>query len=427
MAPLRAVTSIVALQILGAATALLVVMVVVGALGPDGYGRYAWVLSIGGVGALLLQRGLPMTLIKRFAPLDMDALAPPSAIANTLWFYVLLSGGSFFAAMIIMPASSDISVSRPEIVWVLPLAAALACLAISDAILRAAERAVRAQFASQVLRSGGLLAGSFLLTLVGVDQPEAYLALYAASALLSALVFTWPLLIIASQHWRNGAHVSSTPAHFQVSLSRSIGNHLPVFITGFFVPPDILAYLAIAVRITGPVQFGLTASRAHFGARINHHVKTVDFDAVRQDYRAAKMYSAIVGGLTALAVLGLVTGLTRLPVGPFTEFTDTALLLTLCALVTVFQMSLVIHGPVQLVAILLGGDRFARNLNLIMLGLLACGLVVAGLIGQILLSAAFMILYGAFLTSGVALSVSKMLHASSLKFLSTKQDLDGQE
>ena len=101
------------------------------------------------------------------------------------------------------------------------------------------------KFANQVLRAGGLLAGALLLGFAGVTQPEAYLALYALTALAAALAFTWALAAMAARHWRGGGHVASTPAHFQVSLSRSISNHLPVFITGFFVAPETLAYLAI--------------------------------------------------------------------------------------------------------------------------------------------------------------------------------------
>lgn len=424
MAALRVVGSIVALQVFGAGTTFLAILVVAGALGPDGYGRYAWVISMGGVGALLLQRGLPTTLIKRFAPLDLDALVPPSSIANTLALYVLLSTALILAAFPVMSVWSLLSLTRPEIVWALPVAAALACLAICDAILRAAERGVRGQLASQVLRTGCFLAVTLLLAFAGIDQPEAYLALYALSVLLAALVFTWPLLVSAARQWRGGGHVSSSPAHFQASLSRSIGNHLPVFITGFFVPPELLAYLAIAVRLTGPVQFGLTASRAHFGARINRHVTALDFDTIRDDYRSAKRYSMAVGGLAALSVFGLIWFMAQLPMGPFSEFTHTALLLKAFALVVVFRLSLVVFGPVQLVAILMGADRYVRNLNLVMLILLAVGLVAAGLMGQILLSAVSMIIYGVLLTSGLALGVYKMLIAPSDKAQSVKDDFD---
>jgi O-antigen/teichoic acid export membrane protein len=421
MAALKAISSIVGLQIVGAGTTVLVVLVMTGALGPEGYGRYAWVISMGGVGALILQRGLPVTMIKRFAPLDLRTLERPSPITNTLTHFALFSAGTLIAVGLLMPALSRPTLGRPEILWAIPVAAALACLAISDAILRAAELGVRAQFASQILRAGVLLGVSLLLAFSGLDQPEAYLALYASSALLAALVFTWPLLALTPRQRHGGGHVASTPAHFQASLARSIGNHLPVFITGFFVSPETLAYLAIAVRLTGPILFGVTASRAHFGARINHHVKAPAFDAVQRDYRSARLYSTAVGTLTAIGVLGLIWAIIRFPNWLFAEFTDTALLLTLFVLVTIFRLSLVVFGPVQLVAILLGAERYVRNLNLVMLGVLTVGLVWAGLLGEIWLSAIVMIAYGAILSCGLGLRVASQLREGLAQAFPPKQ------
>lgn len=410
MAALKAISSIVGLQIFGAGTAFAVVLVMTGALGPEGYGRYVWVLSMAGVGSLLLQRGLPMTLVKTFAPFDFDSLTPPSPIANTLVLYVLASVAALGLALPLMLILPAIGLQRPEIAWALPVAAALACLEVSDAILRSAERGVRAQFASQVLRSGGLLGACALLAAAGVSEPDAYLALYAGSALMAALAFTWPLLPLAARKWRGCGSVPSTSAHFHVAVSRSIGNHLPVFITGFFVSPETLAYLAIAVRLTGPILFGSIASRAYFGARINRHVKSDRLDAAERDYRWARIFSTAVGALAALFVLALIWGLTLLPNGPLEQFTATNLLLTLFVLVTVFRLSLAVFGPVQMVAILLGADHYVRNLNLGMLSLLTLGLVVAGLLNVIWLSAGVMIAYAAILGLCLDRRVSRLLH-----------------
>lgn len=405
MAALRAIGSIVGMQIFGAGAGFLVVLVLTAALGAEGYGRYAWVISMAGVGALLLQRGLPTTLVKRFAPLDLGKVTPPSPLANTLALYTalaVLGGILVFPVMAVLPT---LGIARAELAWALPIGTALACLAIADAILRAAERGVLAQFASQILRAGGLLAGAVLLAFSGIETPQAYLSVYALTAMAAALIFTWRLVAMAVQSPRGGL-VASTSAHFQVSLSRSIGNHLPIFITGFFVAPETLAYLAIAVRLTGPIQFGVIASRAHFGARINRHVKAGALDRAKHEYRLARLYALAVGVAATLGVLGLMAVLAQWRDGPFAEFSDTTLMLTLFAMAAGFRLSLAAVGPGQLVAILLGADDYVRKLNLAMLAFLAGGLVLAGALDMIHLSAIVLLLYGAILAGGLAWKIT---------------------
>lgn len=412
MAALKSIGSMLAIQVFGAGTAFLTVLVLAGVMGPESYGRYAWVISMAGIISVLLQRGLPATIVKHFAPLDLDGVVRLSPIANTFALYVLGSTGLILATLPIMPLLLQLPLERPEIFLALPVALALASLSICEAILRAAEQGERALFVSQVMRTLVMLAVSVLLAFIGIDQPEAYLELYAISALLPTLVFTWSLLSIAVRKWRDGGYIRSNSDHFQASFTRSVGNHLPVFITGFFVPPDVLAYLAIAVRLTGPVQFGLTASGAYFAARINRFIKALNFEAVRGEYSSAKRYSSVAGGLAAIGVLGFIWMMIQWPAGPFSKFTNPTLLLSIFFLLTIFRLGLVVFGPVQLTAILLGSDQYVRKLNLVMLGFLVVGLLGAGLIGEILVSATFMIVYGVMLSGGLALRVSRAMRES---------------
>lgn len=401
MAALKAISSIVAMQIFGAGATLAVVLVLTAALGPEGYGRYVWVVSMGGVAALLLQRGLPTTLVKTYAPLDLDTLSPPPVISNTLSLYALMAGAAVLSALIILPMLQAFDWGRPEIVWAVPIAAGLACLAISDAILRSAEKGTKAQFASQIIRTGLLLLACVTGYVLGQTHPQMYLLIYASSALLAALVFTWPLIVNASREGRGAGLVTSSPAHFHVSLSRSIGNHLPVFITGFFVSPEALSYLALAIRLTGPVLFGITASRAYFGARINRHIKGQAFLEAQRDYGLSQRFSIAVGIAAAITVLGVFFVLLQIPSGPLASFHNTELLLSCLILALAFRLSLASVGPIQLIALLLGADNFVRRLNLTMLCLLTLGLIYAGVLGHIWLSATILVFYGASLGGGL--------------------------
>ena len=131
----------------------------------------------------------------------------------------------------------------------------------------------------------------------------------------------------------------------------------------------------------------MTASRAHFGARLNRHIRSGSLIEARHDYRTARLYSMAIGLLAAAAVMMLIWGVTWIPDGPFASFTDTGLLMLLFALVSVFRLSMTVFGPVQMIAILLGADRYVRNLNLVMLGFLATGLTLAGMLDRIWLPA----------------------------------------
>lgn len=384
----------IVLQALGAAFALVTVLVLTAVLGAEGYGRYVWIVSAGGIGSLLLQRGQPTTLVKRFAPLDLGAVTPPSELANTQALYAIGT------AITIVLAALMARVSGADVVWALPVAFGLASLTVSDAILRAAERGVRAQFASQFLRPVTLLAGALLLWQTGIIDPAAYLLLYAATAFLASVIYLWPLTVMAVRNRRGAGLVKTNGAHFQVSLSRSIGNHLPIFITGFFIPFDALAYLAVAIRLSGPVIFGVTAARAYFGARINRHVKAGEIDSVRRDFRAAALFSLLVGLLAAAGVSGLILGLGYFGLGPVADFTDRALLISVFALVMAAQLCRAAVGPVQLTAILLGAERFVRNYSIATLLGLAGGLALAGLTGDVRVSAGIVLLYALAISVG---------------------------
>lgn len=155
MAMLRALSSIVVLQALGAAFALATVILLTSALGADGYGRYIWIISAAGIGSLVLQRGQPTTLLKKYAPLDLANVKAPSEMGNTYLIYLF---GVLVTLAIALVASFG---ANNELAWIAPAAFALTALNISDAILRAAERGVRAQFARDFLRPIALFGGFF--------------------------------------------------------------------------------------------------------------------------------------------------------------------------------------------------------------------------------------------------------------------------
>ncbi|RYH07470.1 lipopolysaccharide biosynthesis protein [Tropicimonas sp. IMCC6043] len=400
MAPLTIMTAIAGIQAIGAALTFATILLLTALLGPELYGRYAWVISAGGLASILLKRGYQTTLVTDFAPLDLDADRRPAPVANTYALYICGTLVAFAIAIFAGPAVATLA--RPELLWVAPIGAAVSAQTIADGILRAADRGTRSQFVTQILRTAFLLAGFGLLAVSGSRSVAAFLAVYALASLVAALVYVLPLLPEALRNRFRGGLVRGNAAHFQVAVSRSIGAHLPVFVTGFFVEMDQLAYLAIALRFSNPISFGVIASRAFYGAKINRHVRSGALRLAQEDFRMAARFSFAVALLAAVGVLVLIYGLSLLQMGPLAGFEDKGLLfLTLC-LVSLHQLGLSAFGPVQLTAIQLGTERYVRNLNLAMIAALAVGLVLAGLSGKVWISAVVLVGYGFGISFGLA-------------------------
>ncbi|MBY6115415.1 oligosaccharide flippase family protein [Mameliella alba] len=391
MAPIKALTSIVGLQGVGAGLSFAVVLALTAILGPENYGRYVWVVSIGSVLALMFEMGLPTTIIKRFAPLDLSTVIGPSQISNSLSLYAFGTVVTVVLALVLSPVLAG--TDRPEIVWALPLAGALACLVLSGAVLRAGDQAVRSNVNQFLVRPILLLAGIAALAGLGSTDPRAYLLLYAISALAAALVFVMPLVRNSMRHWRGGGLIAPVGAHFQVSIARSISSQLPIFITGFFVAPELLAYLAIAIRLTAPIRFGLAAARSYFGTRINAKIRSEEFEAARKRYRNASLFSIAVAVPAMVLIVGLVLVLLRMETGPLSGFDDTGLLLRVLLFAALSHLAAAVFGPVQIVAILMHQETFVRNLNVAGLALFALGLFGAAWAGSVELSAIMMVLY----------------------------------
>ncbi len=404
MAMLRALSSIVVLQALGAAFALATVILLTSALGADVYGRYIWIISAAGIGSLVLQRGQPTTLIKKHAPLDLAKVKAPSEMANTYLFYLL---GALVTLTIAFATSL---VTSNELAWIAPAAFALTALNISDAILRAAERGVRAQFARDFLRPIALFGGFILLWVAEVKEPIFYLLIFVVCTAFASIYYLCPLTLQAARNWRGAGLVKTNGAHFQVSLSRSVGNHLPIFVSGFFLTPDTLAYLAIAIRLAGPLNFGVKAARAVFGARINRHVKANKPSAIRHDYRIAILFSLFISVLAAVGVAILLLVLGYFGLGPVADLADQDLLLWVFVTIAFAQLCRAAAGPGQLTAVLLHAERFVRNYNILMLLCLSAGLIVAGLIGDVRLSAIVILFYSAGTSIGLVCKIRSALH-----------------
>jgi len=403
MAPLRVLTSIVGLQGMGAVLSFAVVLSLTSILGTEGFGRYIWVVSIGSMLALFLEMGLPTTIIKRFAPLDLASVEGASSISNSLSLYTLVTTAAIIIALL-MWSTSPLA-GRPEVLWALPVAGALACLVISAAVLRAAGMAIRSNTIQFIMRPVLLLVGIGISGAYGATDPRVYLLILTAATLGSALIFLIPQIRNATRNWRGGGLISPVGAHFQVSIARSISNHLPIFITGFFIAPDLLAYLAISIRLMSPIRFGLVAARSYYGPSINASIKSQNFVRARQRYQYAAIFSIGAAVPVAIALVALTFVLSGLDGGPLSDFVNTDLLMWMMVLSAVSHLSIAIVGPVQIVAILLNEERFVRNVNFVAIVLFALALVGAAWSGGVMLPAIVMILYSAGISVNLALRV----------------------
>ncbi|MEM9311121.1 MAG: hypothetical protein AAGA34_06710 [Pseudomonadota bacterium] len=400
--------AITALQGAGAALLFTSVLVLTYALGPELYGRYAWVVAGGGILSLVVQYGLPTTIVKSFAPLDLkgaEALPVAFTVASLWGLSVLVTIGVTLVDGFVK------GLPRAEMIWILPIGLGLAYVSIADATLRAADQGLRANIAKQLIRPGLLVAVALTLLLYKVVDPSDYLLSYAAAGLVSGIAFLWHLPVSALRNLDKAAWVRSNPAHFQVALARSVSNFLPVFISGLFLPPEQVAYFAIAIQLTAPLQFGLAATRSFYAAKINARIKQSDEPGARRTLRGAAFFSRSIALLAALAIPALYVALNSIGIDPLAKFDDTYLLFLVFLATALGQFGYAMFGPVQMVAILLDDERRVLLVTVTLTACFAIGLTVMALSGSVLAVAVTMPVYTIALTTSLRLRVARSFDA----------------
>ena len=388
--------ALLAFQGAGAALGVVSVLVLTALLGAEAFGVYAWALSMAGLLGLGLQAGLPMTILKTFAPLELQSRPMPRAL-----FKILVGYAAVIVGLLIVAAafSSGAQPGRPD-AWVVAAAAvAMAFGKLADAVLRSASMPRRAVFSEQVLRVALLLC--FILVVFGATlSAKTALAAYAVSALLAGAVFLVPSL--ARKGPRDTSRMAPNGAHFQVALSRGIGNHLPIFISGFFLAPDVLAYLAIALRLTGPIGYGVVAARAALGSLIAEAVKAKDLVRAKQLHSRGAAMSVGVACAAAIVInAGLYVLQTQFSELVLSDFDDAKLLAVLFLVATLFRLALSLPGPAQMTLVLLDDEAAVKRLNLVLLAALAAALCLGALAPSPLLQAAIVFGYGAILSAAL--------------------------
>lgn len=388
----KSLLTIVFLQGCGAALSFSLVISLTKILGVTGYGMYAWVVSLGSIGSLLAQAGLPMTISKAYTPLSQKAVDVPSELSATYLIYMAASIGLLLLAIVFQIAWANF----PLILWALPVGASLASMKIGCAILVSQGRAVAAQSSEQLLRVATIffvLGGSVWL---GFGGAPVFLSAYSLGAIAAP---SWHLAPLISRAVPSlSASFKIVPAvgsHFQVGISRSIGSFLPVFIAGIFIPAEQLAYLAVAIQLTGPLEFGLVAARSFYGFKINKAIKNGDNRVALIGYRSAIMFSNAVSWILGLILLLLILLATSTQQFAFilSGFSDRALLLSVFVGVLIFRVAHAFFGPAQLIAIFLGEDKFVRDANVTALVAFTVSLFVVSGYGSVVLVPAAMTAY----------------------------------
>ncbi|WP_404324955.1 oligosaccharide flippase family protein [Cobetia sp. UIB-001] len=411
MGSIKNLLSLVSIQGFGALLSLVYVVILTSVLGTENFGKYAWVVSIGGVLSLIFQRGLPTSILKIYAPFDISSLKSPSSVTRTLGLYFLSASIVLLVTTLLTPIIAYLP--QIELLWSIPIGISLACTTIADAVLRSANLALKAQVANQIIRTMLLLIGVGFLFCFSVNNIIFYFMTYCVASLLSAAIFIYPALRSFRKSLMGSKGVRSNSAHFQVSMSRSIGNHLPIFITGFFVIPETLAYLAIAIRLTAPIGFGVIASRAYFGARINKKLKEKKYSSAYRDFKLSAIFSFGIAIIASLFIYTAVIYLSGAATGPLSEYNNIYLLNAIFILVILFKVCISGFGPVQIVAILQDSEIYVRNYNLFALSLFSLGLIIAGKTQSILMSGIVMVVYGMAVSMGLWWKVRSNFLSSS--------------
>lgn len=241
------------LKVAHAILTVAITVVLARALGPEGYGRYAFVYALVILCAIPAQAGLPTLLVREVAAYEarggwrlMRGLLRRAnqAVAAATAAIALVSAlvGIFLGDRV---AEGELAIYA----WGLALLPLLALGNLRGAALRGLRKVVRGQLPELLLRPGLFVLALTVVAVAGAGvSPGMAMALHAGAALVAFLIGAWLLLRVLPHEAR-----SATPEYRTRAWAASV------------LPLTLLAGIQVVNNQTDVVLLGVLASKEEVG------------------------------------------------------------------------------------------------------------------------------------------------------------------
>ncbi len=287
-------------------------------LGAQGYGIYAYALSLITLLALPVHAGLPRLITRETAQglaqgrpdLVRGAWQWSGRMVALLSLVVIVLGGPGLVAWqggLTSPAGQTMA-------WALALVPLIALGNLRGAALRGMQRVVLGQLPEFALRPGVFLLLVAGLTLWNPDllSPATAMMLRAVASLLAFLVGAWLLWTHAPEAVRRARPVVQTRAWLVSSLLFALlagfgvlNRQINTVLLGLFTAPEAVGRFRVAVQVATLAAFGLQAVNAVVGPRFAEFwVRGEKARLQRLVTRSAQvvlLFNALVTGMFVLA------------------------------------------------------------------------------------------------------------------------------
>ncbi|MCT4611103.1 MAG: hypothetical protein N4A70_18105 [Pelagimonas sp.] len=384
---MKSLSTLVGVQVFGAAISLVAMIFIAANLQEDEFGIYAWCVALSGLFSLIFQLGLPTTILKASGSSGGERGGDTEGVTGICAVY-------FFASVITSAICLVNHVFGGSIyAWILSVSASAAFCLVLEAGFRSQGKPVEGSFFVNFCRPFVFLLLVFFVDRFFEIDARSALISYAVSFLITGILFSARFVSLFNNHFSSIALVKPNLDHFQLTFVRSVASHLPLSFAGFFLVPGIYSYFALAQRLTGPMKFGISATRGYSIPKIRTSIRKEDSrDALmkfRQSQKFSFFTSLILGVLILTAVTILVFGS-----GDFLgHYDNRSLLFTLIFASMVSQLIFAAGGPIQLFCIMLGEEPATKKINFLLLLIFCVMLLLSGWLGSVYAFALSVALY----------------------------------
>jgi hypothetical protein len=238
---------------------------------------------------------------------------------------------------------------------------------------------------------------------------------YAVSFLVTGILFSVRFVSLFKRHLTSIALVKPNFDHFQLTFVRSVASHLPLSLAGFFLAPGIYSYFALAQRLTGPMKFGISATRGYSIPKKRTSIRKDDSGDALMKFRHSQKFSFFASLILGLFILTAVTVLVFGPGDFLGHYDNRFLLFSLVFTSMVSQLIFAAGGPIQLFCIMLGEEPTTKKINFLLLLIFFGMLILSGWLGSVYAFALSVVLY-ALGTVTLLLSLSEKSVKRRIKY-----------
>jgi O-antigen/teichoic acid export membrane protein len=363
---IRSGVSSLALKLASGGIGFALAVLLARALGPSGYGLYAFVFALVSLMAIPVELGLPHLVVRETARAHARE---QWGLMRGIWRWAALAAGSLAVLIALVVgalawalADRFSGVQLATFAWGLLLVPLIALGNLAGAALRGLQHVIQGQLSELVIRPAAflLLVAGVLLWGPGSLAADSAMALHAAAA---ACALAAGAALLARERpesvMRDPVPVYETRRwlHSALPLALVAGMHLvhqytDLVMLGLLVDNDQVGIYRVAAQAAAVVAFGLNAMNMVVAPRFAHHHATGDTAALQwtATFSARVILMLTLPVVAALALLG--EPVIRLVFGPDYSSGYAAL-----AILAVGQLGNAIFGSVAFLLNMTGHER----------------------------------------------------------------------